>query len=71
MPTAPTRATAERYLTRQEAAEFLGLKPQTLNNWATTRKHLPVYKIGGRCVRYKLSDLQRFMEKRCLVPASE
>ena len=54
----------ERFLTRQEAAEFLKLKPQTLSNWGMTQKYLPVYKIGGRCVRYKLSDLEHFMEEQ-------
>ncbi len=59
----PPEKAAERLMTRQEAAEFLGLKPQTLNNWAVEQRHFPVIKIGGRCVRYRLSDLQRFIEQ--------
>ncbi len=54
----------DRLLTRQEAAEFLGLKPQTLAKWAVTGAHLPMVKVGTRSVRYKLSDLQQFIKDR-------
>ncbi len=53
----------DRLLTRQEAAEFLGLKPQTLNKWGMTAEHLSYVKVG-RVVRYKLSELQRFIKDR-------
>jgi len=56
-----------RLLTRAEAAEFLCLKPQTLAVWAMVGKHLPVIHVG-RAVRYRLSDLQEFVERQT-VPA--
>ncbi len=35
-------------LSREEAAAFLGLKPQTLSVWATTHRYnLPFLKIGS------------------------
>ncbi len=51
-------------LTRQQAAEFLGVKPQTLSVWATTKRYgLPVIKVGSLC-RYRKSDLEAFLDKR-------
>ena len=51
-------------LTRDEAAEYLSIKPQTLAAWATTKRYdLPYVKVG-RCVRYLRSDLDRFIESR-------
>ena len=51
-------------LTRQEAAEYLGVKPQTLAVWAVTGRYdLPVVKVG-RLVRYRRSDLDKWLESR-------
>ena len=58
----------KQLLTRKEAAEFLGLRYQTLAAWAMTGKHLPVVRVG-RSVRYKRSDLEAFVERQT-VPAS-
>lgn len=46
---------------RQGAAEFLNIKPQTLAAWATNgRYNLPFVKIGRR-VMYRLADLDAFI----------
>jgi len=53
-----------RLLSRKEAAEFLGIKEITLAIWKSTKRHqLPVVKVG-RLVRYRLSDLHDFIERR-------
>lgn len=50
-----------KLLSREEAADFLGLKKNTLAVWAVNKKNnLPFYKIGG-AVKYKLSDLESFL----------
>lgn len=56
-------ATPNAVLTTAEAAAYLGLKPHTLSVWRTT-KHvkIPYVKIGG-AVRYRLADLEKFIEK--------
>jgi predicted site-specific integrase-resolvase len=55
-----------RLLNRVEAAEFLGVKPQTLAIWATTGRYsLPLIKVG-RLAKYRLSDLERFLERRTI-----
>lgn len=51
-------------LTRNQAAEYLGVTPQTLAVWACTRRYnLPVIKMG-RLAKYKLSDLDTFINSR-------
>lgn len=49
------------FLTRKEAAEYLGVKHNTLSIWAFRRKNLPYYKVG-KMTQYKLSDLDNFIE---------
>jgi len=50
-------------LTRKAAAQYLGVKENTLAVWATTKRHpLPYIKVG-RLVKYRLSDLEAFLEQ--------
>lgn len=52
----------KQLLTREEAAEVLGIQENTLAVWATNKRYnLPFYKIG-RKVKYKLSDLEKFID---------
>jgi excisionase family DNA binding protein len=49
---------------REEAAEYLSIKPQTLAAWATSGRYgLPFVRVG-RKVRYRLADLDAFLERR-------
>ena len=51
-------------LSRKQAAEFLGVKENTLAVWLTTRRYdLPVVKVGRLC-KYRLSDLLEFLDKQ-------
>lgn len=59
----------EKLLTRREAAEYLGVRPETLAVWyCTGRYRLPVVKVG-RAVRYRLGDLEAWLASRTVVPA--
>jgi len=60
--------TGTTLLTRRQAAELLGLAPQTLAVWAIHGRHLPVVKLG-RTVRYRRDDLDEFIRSR-VRPAS-
>jgi predicted DNA-binding transcriptional regulator AlpA len=52
----------ESMLDRKEAAEFLGVKENTLAIWKCTKRYsLPYVKIG-RYIRYRVSDLVKFIE---------
>ena len=51
---------------REVAAEFLGVKATTLAVWAATKRYpLPYIKVG-RLVKYRLSDLEAFVEGRTI-----
>lgn len=52
-------------LDRKSAARYLGVTPGTLAVWACKKRYkdLKVVKIG-RTVRYRLSDLEKFIEVR-------
>lgn len=49
------------YMTEKEAARFLALNSGTLNRWRWAGKGPRFYKVGG-AVRYKLADLEAFVE---------
>jgi predicted DNA-binding transcriptional regulator AlpA len=54
-------------LTSQEAAGLLGIAVATLHNWRS-RKRGPVYlKIGGS-IKYRLSDIEKFLVACELAP---
>lgn len=60
---------AERLLTVQQAAEFLGLKPKTLYSLKAQRR-IPYVKILGNALRFRLTDLQKIVDD-CTIPARE
>lgn len=64
-------APSKQLLTRDEAAEYLGVKSNTLAIWHTTGRYgLPLVKVG-RAVRYRLADLEAFLERRTCTHAGE
>ena len=69
MPTALDPST--RLLTRQEAAEHLGVKPQTLAVWASTGRYSLRFRKVGRKALYRLSDLETFLEQRAVTSTGE
>jgi hypothetical protein len=50
-----------------KAAEFLGVKVQTLRNWRHVRKGPPYLKIGSR-VLYLENDLYEYRNSKRIVP---
>lgn len=55
-------------LSTQQAAQWLGIKAQTLSLWRTQRKG-PAFVKLGRAVRYRLDDLQAFLSSSSDRPA--
>ena len=52
----------DKLLTPKQAAEYLGIKENTLAVWRSTKRYnLPFIKIG-RSIRYRLSDLENFIK---------
>ena len=50
-------------LTETEAAQVLGMKPQSLSVWRLHKKNLPFVKIG-RLVRYRREDIEAWLERQ-------
>ena len=49
-------------LNRKEAADYLGVKENTLAVWESTKRYnLRMIKVGRLC-KYRLSDLNAFLE---------
>jgi predicted DNA-binding transcriptional regulator AlpA len=58
------QAQQDSLLSEVEAAQFLGVKPTTLQIWRCTKRYpLPFIKIG-RLVRYRQSSLETFLVQR-------
>lgn len=57
---------ASRLLTPNQVAEILGVDVETLNVWRTTKRYKLHYVKAGRLVRYRLSDLNQFIESRTI-----
>lgn len=58
-------------LTRKEAAYLLRLRPNTLAVWAVKRrfeKELPIIRFGKNLIRYRRSDIERFVESHAGLP---
>jgi len=50
-------------MTRQQAAEYLGVKAQTLAVWKSTGRYsLPFVKVGSN-TRYRKTDLDKFLQR--------
>ena len=52
-----------------EAAELLGVSPSTMNGWRNTGRGPAYVALSSRCVRYKISDLQRYVASKRQVGA--
>jgi hypothetical protein len=62
----------EKVLDQRETAAFLKVAEGTLEAWRHLGKGPPYSKLGGRlrgAVRYRLSDLLRFLESTQVDPA--
>ncbi len=58
----------KRFLNRKEAAEFLGLSPQTLANYSWRGEGPPFIRISDRCIRYDWAELAAWMKAREVTP---
>lgn len=50
-----------KLLSRKEAASMLGLQPQTLAKWHSTKRYTLPYIRVGRLVKYKVEDIEAFV----------
>lgn len=50
----------EKFISAQDAAEYLGLKLQTLATLRWAGKGPKFYRLGERTIRYTISDLDAY-----------
>ena len=58
-------------LSRQQAAEYLGVHYGTLTRWASTGMGPPYIKVGARGVRYRQKDLDDYLTKQTSEPVMD
>jgi excisionase family DNA binding protein len=51
-------------LDTEQAAEYLRVGPQTIRNWRTKGRGPEALKVGS-LVRYRRSDLDRWLDEEC------
>lgn len=56
-----TIQTNENYISIEEAAEYLGVKPSTIRTWIKT-KEMPAHKIGGKLWKFKRSEIDAWVD---------
>ena len=49
----------------KSAAAFFGVRPRTMRLWRT-RNGLPYVRVTSRIIRYRMEDLQAWMDKRVI-----
>jgi predicted DNA-binding transcriptional regulator AlpA len=59
---ADSRADDDALLNTTEAAKHLGVSPITMSIWRVEKRGPEYVRIGGRCIRYKRSALDAFVE---------
>lgn len=59
---------ASPLLSPKEAAFFLGTTPGVLSVWRSTQRYPLRYIKVGRSVRYRLEDVQQFIDSRAVSP---
>jgi excisionase family DNA binding protein len=65
-----TPVTIVPLMTADETASLIGVKPTTLKVWRSTKRYpLPFVKVG-RSVRYRSSDVEKFLRERTVEPAA-
>lgn len=53
--------TEENYISLEDAATYLNIKPVTLRKWIKQNKDLPAHQIG-RCWKFKRSELDAWVQ---------
>ena len=50
----------DHYISLEEAAKYLDIKPVTLRKWIKQKDDLPAYQIG-KCWKFKKADLDEWI----------
>ena len=63
----PRRSGPGKLLTPEQVSELTALSIETLAQWRCRKRGIPYVKISRNCVRYRESDLDKWLSER-IVP---
>lgn len=55
-----------KLLSREEAAELLGVSANTLAAWASNKRYPLNYIKVGRLAKYRMEDVNKFIDENCV-----
>ncbi len=58
---------ADKLLRRREVAEMLGVREETLSLWSTSGRGPRCIRLTPKAIRYRQSDVERFLREKTLV----
>ena len=61
----------DRLCTPEETGDLLGVAPQTLAHWRVRGSGPRFITLSARCVRYRASDIRRWLEERAKESTAE
>jgi hypothetical protein len=67
---APPSSAPSRMMTEREAAEFCGVRPQTLRQWRSDGRAGPPFTRVCGAIRYSRVSLQTWLDKRTQNPTT-
>lgn len=59
-----------KLLNEDAAADLLGVRPQTLTTWRSTKRYPLPYVRVGRLIYYREADLLAFLDSRLVTPTA-
>ena len=62
-------AIGEPFIDTDALAQHLGVSPRTIRAWVLQKK-IPCYPISDKCLRFKLSEILSYLEKRKVRPVN-
>jgi helix-turn-helix protein len=60
-----------KLMTEQDAAQIVGVTVHALRAWRWRKKGGPAYLKLGSCVRYRLSDIQAYLDRHLVDPEAK
>ena len=58
----------EKLVSERAAASLLDLTPSALRKWRQQKRGPAFIRLSGRCVKYRVSDLENFLAERVITP---
>ena len=60
----------ERLLNIDEVSKLLGVEVSTIYSW-TSKKKIPFIRLSGKLVRFRESEIQKWLEERSVDPGQQ